>query len=225
LDVGPNEPRRTGNRTVSTPLSGFRSSGVEGGSPTVYRSWTVPSNVGFGVGVEEPVLGLRDLLRSVGLSSFREVIEGWCKNEGAAFLSDIAGDAEVEALVDTLRSAPGVTASACQRLSHALQAVTDSGNETVAEIGGKALPTCGSPGNIGSSRNLPCVVVASSLSGCRIQGGRSCSLGCRKHWKLQPTFFVEERRQVVAQPHADPLAEHVGPLCGTEPAATLRKIW
>jgi len=68
----------------------------------VYRSWTVPSHTCVGsAGLEEPVLGLRDLLRSAGLSSFREMIEEWCEAAGAAFLSDIASNDEVvEALLE-----------------------------------------------------------------------------------------------------------------------------
>lgn len=222
------EPCRTGNRMVShlsSPVAGFRPSGAEGCSPTAYRSWTAPACIGFGACVEEPVLGLRDLLRNVGLSSFRDIIEAWCENEGAAFLSDIAGNTEMEALVETLRSAPGASSSVCERLRLALQASMDCGNKRVAEIGSQA---CKSRALLGedtdssltvTSPNKPCTV-ARSPSGRRIQKGRGCSLGCRMWRQPHPSPVVEEWRTVTSR-----LAEQVDQRYVTRPAGTLRKVW
>jgi len=231
------EPCKTGNRLVShlsSPVANFRPPGTEGCSPAAYRSWTAPACIGFGACVEEPVLGLRDLLRNVGLSSFREIIEAWCENEGAAFLSDIAGNTEMEALVETLRSTPGVSSCVCQRLSHALEASTDSGNDRVKKHGiqahqtrallGEARQSCALLGReTGSSfsvtsPNLPCTI-ACSPGGRKIQKRRGCNRGFRKRWKPQPTLVAEQWRP------ASRLPEQVDQCYQTKPAGTLRKTW
>jgi len=232
------EPCRTGNRIVShlsSPVAGFRPSGAESCSPTAYRLWTAPACIGFGACVEEPVLGLRDLLRNVGLSSFRDIIEAWCENEGAAFLSDIAGNTEMDALVETLRSTPGVSSPVCQRLSHALEASTDFGNDRVAKPGiqahqtrallGEARQSCallerdtGSSFSV-TSPNLPCTT-ARSPGGRQVQKRRGCNRGFRKRWKPQPAFVAEQRRTATCR-----LPEQVDHCYQTRPAGTLRKTW
>jgi len=185
----------------------------------------MPSHTGFGAGLEEPVLGLRDLLRSVGLSSFRETIEAWCKDEGAAFLSDVASDeVVVEALLEALHGVPGMSVSACQRLGQALQqASTGCGNESLAKMGSQAHQSCAILGDIDSSENLPCAA-ARSL-GRKSQGGRGCSADRRKRSQSESTFIIEERRKAVAQPAVGRSAEHADQLCGTRPPAALRKVW
>jgi len=192
-------------------------------SPTVYRSWTVPSQVSFGADLEEPVLGLRDLLRSAGLSSFREMIEEWCSNEGAAFLSDMASDDVVEALLEALHGVPGMSVSACQRLCHALQASTSCGNESVTNMGSPACQSCAIPGDIGSSSDFLCTAALSR--GQESQGSRGRSAGYGKRCHSESTFIVEERRKAVAQAAVGRLAEQADQLCSTRPAAALRKVW
>jgi len=101
---------------------------------TAFRSWTCPPP---GEGhTAEPVPGLRDLLRSVGLFSYCDLAESWCREAGAAFLAELADDTEVQALADALDSAGGLASTAYQRLVHALQATRGA-----TQLGGHAMTT------------------------------------------------------------------------------------
>jgi len=101
---------------------------------TTFRLWTWPTSPGK---ESEPVPGLRARLCSIGLSSYISLVEAWCAQMGAAFLSELEGAAEAESLAQELAEKAGLQHSSRQRLVRAL-----TGEQTVAG-GAGALPAQG----------------------------------------------------------------------------------
>merc|ERR1712008_431619 len=203
-----------------------------------------PSLDDSSIGLEEPVPVLRELLRSVGLSSFREVVEAWCKNEGAAFLSDLTGDTEATELVETLRSSFGVAASGCQRLKSALQHADDCGNNTAARVWSSSLTghlqerdaneadACyprawledqgaGSRPSIVGKRNPPCIGACSYIG--RMKKGYEASVGCQKQSQSQLRLAAQETHLTGVQPLAEKWQKQVDAVCDSKPQATMIK--
>lgn len=99
---------------------------------TVFRAWTwSPDSSSL---ASEPVPGLRAVLSSVGLASYSNVAELWCLQMGAAFLADIADDAEMDDFLAALSLVAGLTMAMRRRLRLALQSSRGVG-ETIAGIG------------------------------------------------------------------------------------------
>jgi len=98
---------------------------------TAFRSWTwSPGGSAKG---GEVVPGLRALLRNVGLSSYRDIVESWCEDMGAAFLGDLSGEDELAALARVLSGPGGLAAPASQRLCSALRSASrDEGKENAS---------------------------------------------------------------------------------------------
>lgn len=97
-----------------------------GGTPpkTLFRTWTCP---GSGTPSrwklnEEPVVGLHAALAKAGLSSYEAAADAWCKEAGAAFLEELAGEEELEGFCAEI-SPGGLPVAARQRLLAAIIAV------------------------------------------------------------------------------------------------------
>lgn len=126
---GYGSPARTSTQlSLSAPAEVYRdpyaaqahASEACGVQATAFRSWTWPPTGGPGDSAE-PVPGLRAVLRGTGLSSYGSLVEVWCEALGAAFLAELSGEAELQALADELGTRGGLAATACQRLVRALR--------------------------------------------------------------------------------------------------------
>jgi hypothetical protein len=105
---------------------GSRSELHPGGTPatTLFRTWTcpdpgTPSRWKLN---EEPVVGLHAALAKAGLSSYEAAADAWCREVGAAFLEELAGEEELEGFCAAL-SPGGFPVAARQRLLAAIIAV------------------------------------------------------------------------------------------------------
>jgi len=216
----------------SSPIHFSWTLGVGGSSPPAFRSWTWPSPDESSIGSEEPVPGLRELLRIVGLSSFREIVEAWCKNEGAAFLSYLTDE--------------GVAASGCHCLKSALQHADDCSKNTAARVWSSSMmghlqerdaneaDVChprawledqgaGSRPSIVGKRNPPCMGAGSYIG--HVQKGYEASVGCQKQSQSQPMLAAQEKQLTGVQPLSDKRQEQMAPVCDSKLRATMIKRW
>lgn len=96
---------------------------------TAFRSWTWPSPLTE----PEPIPGLRQLLGSIGLSSYAAAVEEWCTDMGAAFLLELAEETVLQAISEEIgrrlgRGNGGLEPAEQLRLRRAvLQAVSNTG--------------------------------------------------------------------------------------------------